>query len=61
MQSIDAVDTKQLTQKCEFFTKLAQAIPQFPRVGRFFIPMHIIFKYLGACNLKIRPYLGFVL
>ena len=33
MQHVDAIETKDLTQKCEFFTKLAQTIPQFPRVS----------------------------
>ncbi|ELU03322.1 hypothetical protein CAPTEDRAFT_140753, partial [Capitella teleta] len=31
MQALDSVDSKDLPQKCEFFTKLAQVIPQFPR------------------------------
>ena len=33
MQHVDAIETKDLTQKCEFFSKLAQTIPQFPRVS----------------------------
>ena len=33
MQGIDAVDSKDLSQKCEFFTKLAHTIPAIPRVS----------------------------
>ncbi len=35
MQSLDAIETKELTQKCEYFTKLAQAVPHFPRVSHW--------------------------
>ncbi len=37
MQHLDGIETKDLTQKCEFFTKLAQTIPQFPRVSIYSI------------------------
>jgi len=33
MQSLDAVDYKDLSQKCEFFAILPPTIPQFPRVS----------------------------
>lgn len=33
MQSLDSLDSRDLSQKCEFFTRLAQTIPAFPRVS----------------------------
>ncbi len=33
MQNIDGVDSRDLTYKCDFFNKLAHAIPHFPRVS----------------------------
>ena len=33
MQGIDSLDTKDPAQKCEYFAKLTQSIPQFNRVS----------------------------
>ncbi len=33
MQVMDCLDTKEFSQKCEFFALLPQAIPQFPKVS----------------------------
>lgn len=33
MLNLDSVDAQDLSQKCEFFTRLAQAIPAFPKVS----------------------------
>lgn len=51
MQSLDSLESRDLSQKCEFFTRLAQTIPVFPKVSH--IPA-------AAAAVAAIPILNFV-
>ena len=53
MQCLDAVESQDLTHKCEFFTKLAHTIPQFPRVSQTSRFFSIVLQGTNYGNLHI--------
>ena len=51
MNSLDAVDSKDVSQKCEFFTVLSRSIPLFPKVNNF---LYIILRQSDTNYCEIR-------
>lgn len=48
MQSLDSLDSRDLSQKCEFFTRLAQTIPAFPRVSAYQVSSTFVMSYYAV-------------
>jgi hypothetical protein len=59
LQSIDLAESPDLTARCEFFRKLAQSIPSFPKVclvASLHINSTVCAIYMMFLPLKLTPF-----